>query len=87
MTFKYTYKATSIEDSAMRTPNGISGVYFNVGGNAATATQFYLTDSVKHFLRGALYFDATPNEDSLKIVNNFIEVDMRHLINTLRWKY
>ena len=86
MTFKHTYKATSIEDSIMRTPNGISGVYFNVGGNAATATQFYLTDSSKHFIRGALYFDTTPNEDSLKIVNNFLEVDMRHLINTLRWR-
>ena len=86
MTFKHTYKATSIEDSLMRTPNGIQGVYFKVGGNAATATQFYLSDSVKHFLRGALYFDATPNEDSLKIVNDFLEVDLHHLINSLRWK-
>ena len=86
MTFKHTYKATSIEDSVLLTPNGIHGVYFNVGGNAATATQFYLTDSVRHFLRGALYFDTTPNEDSLKIVNEFLEVDMRHLINSLRWR-
>ena len=86
MTFKHTYKATSIEDSIMTTPNGIHGVYFNVGGNAATATQFYLSDSLKHFLRGALYFDTTPNEDSLKIVNNFLEVDVRHLINSLKWR-
>jgi len=86
MTFKHTYKATSIDDSIMITPHGIHGVYFTVGGNAATATQFYLTDSVKHFLRGALYFDATPNEDSLKIVNEFLEADMRHLINSLRWR-
>ncbi|MFI5153136.1 MAG: hypothetical protein ACHQET_07350 [Chitinophagales bacterium] len=86
MTMKHSLKATSIEDSAMKTPNGLSGIFFNVGGNAATANQFYLTDSVTHFLRGALYFDSTPNEDSLKIVNNFLVEDMRHLINTMKWK-
>ena len=86
MTFKHSYKATSIEDSAMKTPLGVSGVFFNVGGNAATAKQFYVTDSVKHFLRGALYFDTAPNEDSLGIVNQFLQEDMRHIINTLQWK-
>jgi gliding motility-associated lipoprotein GldD len=86
MTFKHTYKASSIDDSPMVTRNGVSGVFFNVGGNAATAKQFFVTDSVKNFLRGALYFDATPNEDSLGIVNRFLQEDMRHLINTFRWK-
>jgi gliding motility-associated lipoprotein GldD len=86
MTFKHSYKASSIEDSVIKTPLGISGIFFNVGGNAATAKQFYVTDSVKHFLRGALYFDTTPNEDSLGIVNNFLQEDMRHIINTLQWK-
>jgi len=64
----------------------VSGMFFNVAGNAATAKQFFITDSVKHFLRGALYFDATPNEDSLGVVNDFLQVDMKHLINTLKWK-
>jgi gliding motility-associated lipoprotein GldD len=86
MTFKHTYKASSIEDSAMRTPHGVSGIFFNVGGNAATAKQFFVTDTTRHFLRGALYFDATPNEDSLGIVNRFLAEDMAHLINTFRWK-
>lgn len=86
LTFKHTYKATEIKDSLMKTPNGVTGVFFRVGGNAATAKQFFVTDSVKHFLRGALYFDATPNADSLRIVNDFLEADMRHLINTLKWK-
>ena len=86
MTFKHTYKASAIDDSVMRTPNGVSGVFFRVGGNAATAKQFYVTDSTRNFLRGALYFDATPNEDSLSIVNNFLQEDMRHLINSFRWK-
>lgn len=86
MTFKHTVKASSIDDSVMTTPSGVSGVFFHVGGNAATANQFYVTDSTRHFLRGALYFDTTPNEDSLGIVNRFLEQDMRHLINTFRWR-
>lgn len=86
LTFKHTYKATSIDDSIMHTPNGVSGVFFSVGGNAATAKQFFVTDSTKHFLRGALYFDSTPNEDSLGVVNRFLQADMSHLINTFRWK-
>jgi gliding motility-associated lipoprotein GldD len=89
--FKMAYKqhvdvATSINDSLMRTPNGVEGVYFSLGGNTATANQFFLTDSTRHFLRGALYFDATPNADSLGIVNDFLKKDLQHLINTLKWE-
>ena len=86
LTYKHSTKATGIKDSLMRTPNGITGIFFKVGGNAATARQFFVTDSTTHFLRGALYFDSTPNADSLSVVNDFLEVDMKHLINTLRWK-
>lgn len=86
MTFKHTSKATEITDSAFETSKGISGVFFNVGGNAATGKQFFVSDSVKHFLRGALYFDATPNVDSLGIVYDFLQADMKHLINSLQWK-
>ena len=83
---QHTYKASSIEPIGFITPKNISGVYFTLTGNTATANQFFLTDSVKHFLRGALYFAATPNEDSISIVNDFLRVDMEHLINTLEWK-
>jgi gliding motility-associated lipoprotein GldD len=86
LTYKHTSKATSIEDSIIQTPLGVSGVYFTVGGNAATGKQFFLSDSTRHFLRGALYFDTTPNEDSLSTVNQFLQEDMFHLINTFQWK-
>ena len=86
MTNKHTQKAYSIDDSLILTPNKIHGVFFKVGGDVATANQFYLTDSTKNFLRGALYFDATPNEDSLGLVNSFLIEDVRHLINTFKWK-
>lgn len=77
--------ANRIEDSLMRTPNGVEGIFFSLGGNTATANQFFLTDSTRHFLRGALYFDATPNADSLGMVNDFLKKDLLHLINTLQW--
>jgi gliding motility-associated lipoprotein GldD len=87
MSYKqHTYKASAIEPEAFTTPNNISGVFFSLKGNTATANQFFITDSVKHFLRGALYFNATPNQDSLKPVNDFLRQDMEHLINTLQWK-
>lgn len=85
MTNKHNMKAYSIDDSLISNPNNVHGVYFKVGGNVATANQFFLTDSTKHFLRGALYFDATPNEDSLGIVNRFLMDDVKHLINTFKW--
>ncbi len=86
LTGKHTSMAYSIEDTAFTTPNHIHGVFFTVGGNVATANQFFLTDSVKHFLRGALYFNATPNADSLGIVNTFLLQDMKHLVSTFRWR-
>jgi gliding motility-associated lipoprotein GldD len=86
LTYKHTAKATDIKDSLMLTPQGITGIFFKVGGNAATGRQFFLTDSVQNFVRGALYFDATPNSDSLSIVNDFLEQDMHHLINSFNWK-
>jgi gliding motility-associated lipoprotein GldD len=87
MSYKqHTYKASSIEPQPFETPGGISGVFFSLTGNTATANQFFVTDSTKHFLRGALYFNATPNEDSLGVVNNFLKKDLLHLINTLKWR-
>ena len=78
--------ATSIKDSLLTTANDVSGVYFRVGGNAATARQFFLSDTTRNFLRGALYFDATPNADSLKPVLDFLEKDLDRLITSFRWK-
>jgi gliding motility-associated lipoprotein GldD len=83
---QHTYRASAIQPEQFETENGVSGVYFTLKGNAATGNQFFATDSVKHFLRGALYFGATPNEDSLRPVNNFLKADLKHLINTLKWK-
>ncbi len=77
--------ATGIQEIEIQKPDHTGGIFYELSGNTATANQFFLTDSTKHFLRGALYFDAAPNADSLGIVNNFLKKDLEHLINTLKW--
>jgi len=86
MTYKHTYKADYIEEKEIHNAHGVSGLFYQVGGNAASAKQFFATDSTRHFLRGALYFDATPNADSLAPVHRFLQQDMWHLVETLRWR-
>ena len=78
--------ATSKKDSLFKTANNVSGLLFKLGGNAATQRQFFMTDTTKNFIRGALYFYASPNADSVKPVVDFIQQDIDHLIKTFRWK-
>ena len=86
MTSKHTLKATSIDELPVKGGTGVTGFVFDVGGNAATGKQFFVTDSLRHFLRGALYFNSTPNYDSIQPVEQFLYKDMQHLIQTLRWR-
>jgi gliding motility-associated lipoprotein GldD len=64
----------------------IFGIFYDLKGNTASAVQFYVTDSTKHYLRGSLYFEAEPNADSLAPVIEFFREDVIHLIETLKWK-
>ncbi|WP_291908183.1 gliding motility lipoprotein GldD [Chitinophaga sp. CB10] len=86
MTYKHTYKAEYIDENAISTPYKVYGTFYQVGGNAASAQQFFVTDSTSHFLRGALYFDAAPNADSLAPVNKFLNEDLLQLVKSLRWR-
>ncbi len=64
----------------------IFGILYDLKGNTATSTQFYITDSINHYLRGSLYFSAEPNADSLSPVISFLREDIVHMIETLKWK-
>jgi gliding motility-associated lipoprotein GldD len=79
-------KASFIEDSAFENPIGLQGVFFHLGGDVASPYQFFITDSSRHFLRGALYFDTTPNADSLAPVIDFLYQDLKQLVQTFHWK-
>ncbi len=84
---RHQIKATGLEETVIaRDSAKVYGLLFDIAGNTASSLQFYLTDSTQHFLRGALYFDAVPNIDSLKIVIDFIRQDVLHMINTTSWK-
>jgi len=79
-------RASSIADSVFKNKQGVEGIFFTIGGEVATPYQFFLTDSTHHFFRGALYYDATPNQDSLAPVNAFLLADIQHILNTFRWE-
>ena len=64
----------------------VFGVLYDLKGNTATAVQFYVTDSLSHYLRGSLYFASEPNADSLAPVIAFFRDDIIHVIETLKWK-
>jgi gliding motility-associated lipoprotein GldD len=85
---KHIPKAESIEDSLIYRPEDrVYGlIYYIEGSQAASSCQFFVTDSTSHFVRGALYFNVSPNNDSLAPVIRFIESDIRHMIATFRWK-
>lgn len=85
---KHINKASSIKEKSYDNPeNLIYSLVYNIKGNeVASPYQFFATDNKKHFIRGALYFNMQPNNDSLAPVIEFIEKDIDHLISTLRWK-
>ena len=85
LTFKHTIKAEYIDEAPVSAP-GLGGVLYEVGGDAATPIQFFLTDSVRHFLRGALYFVSEPNADSLYPVTTFLREDIVKLMETTEWR-
>ena len=66
--------------------NKVYGVLYDLKGNTASAVQFYVTDSINHYLRGSLYFSSEPNADSLEPVIRFFREDIVHLIETLKWE-
>lgn len=86
LVYDHSIKADEIQEAVVRYPeNRAYGMKYNIVGNAASPYQFYVTDSVDHFLRGALYFNARPNYDSLKPSLEYVLEDIDHLIETVSW--
>lgn len=88
LTFNHAIKADRI-GAPIRYENfdkNVYGALTEVTGNAASPIQFYLTDSTRHFITGALYFNVQPNYDSIFPAVKYLEKDIRHLMETLEWK-
>jgi gliding motility-associated lipoprotein GldD len=83
----HTIKADAINETPWQNNEGkVYGILYDLKGNTASAVQFYVTDSIKHFLRGSLYFAVQPNKDSLAPVIDFFRADILHMIETFNWK-
>ncbi len=85
---KHQGKASRIRELELNDPaHRVYGMLFDIRGTGVASTyQFYITDSVQHFVRGALYFNHAPNNDSLEPVVTFLKADMDRMIETFAWK-
>ncbi|MFD1603752.1 gliding motility lipoprotein GldD [Flavobacterium artemisiae] len=87
LTYEHVIKADDILEQPYINPSKkVYGMFYQVDGNAATNSQFYVTDSTRHFLTGSVYFYAKPNFDSIMPAASYIKNDMQHLMETLKWK-
>jgi gliding motility-associated lipoprotein GldD len=87
LAFRHAVKADAIDEKLfINRQERVYGVLFDIKGNSASSLQFYLTDSTRHFFRGALYFSVQPNKDSLSPVIDYFREDILHLIETFTWK-
>jgi len=64
----------------------VFGILYDIRGNVASPIQFFVTDSVRYFFRGALYFNNRPNQDSIAPMLDYIRRDIIHLIETFEWR-
>ncbi|MEZ4720351.1 MAG: gliding motility lipoprotein GldD [Flavobacteriales bacterium] len=86
LAMKHIGKATQINERLIEIPDEhVYGIAYDFRGETASDFQFFVTDSTQHFLRGSLYFNVTPNKDSLAPVIEYVKADIDHLIETLRW--
>ncbi|AXG74102.1 gliding motility lipoprotein GldD [Flavobacterium arcticum] len=87
LTYEHVIKADGIQEQPFANElNATYGMFYQVGGNAATNAQFYITDSTDHFLTGSVYFNTRPNYDSLMPAVAYIKEDMKNIMETIKWK-
>ena len=86
LTSKHQIKAYSIEEGIIKTPSGKTAVVNELTGEVPSQFQFFTTDSTQNFLRGALYFRTSTQNDSLAPVIEYVKKDIIHMLNTLEWK-
>ena len=87
LTQKHTIKADEISSNVFENKeHKVYGMLYEIGGNAASQSQFYVTDSIKHFLSGSLYFYAKPNYDSIYPAAEYLKKDIKRIMESVEWK-
>ena len=65
----------------------VNGLFYDIDGKeVACPFHYWMTDGEHNFVRGTLYFNTTPNNDSLRPVINYIREDAMRMIQTFEWK-
>lgn len=86
LTYDHTVKANEIfEQPRVDSVNQVYGMFYMINGDAATQSQFYVTDSLNHFVTGSLYFESKPNFDSLYPAVVYLRNDIRHIMESISW--
>jgi len=87
LTYEHAIKANDIAEQPYINPNSkVYGMFYQVGGNAATNAQFYATDSTRNFVTASMYFYSKPNFDSILPAADYIKNDMKQIIESIKWK-
>jgi gliding motility-associated lipoprotein GldD len=87
LTYEHVIKATDIEVYPfINREEKVYGMFSQVGGDAATNAQFYVTDSLHHFVTASMYFYAKPNFDSIMPAASYLKDDMRFIMETFKWR-
>lgn len=87
LVFKHTVKAEQISSNDYTDDEKrVFATLHEITGNAASQIQFHITDSTKHFVKGALYFKTKPNYDSVLPAVAYIKKDILRLMETFKWK-
>lgn len=86
LTYEHVQKADNISEEPYLNPyKKVYGMFYDVSGDAASQSQFYITDSINHFLSGSIYFNVRPNYDSILPAAAYLKKDIRHLMESLEW--
>ena len=87
LTYEHVVKADNIAPKEYMNPTEkVYGMFYEVSGNAASQSQFYVTDSTDHFVTGSLYFYAKPNYDSILPAAAYLKKDIQKLMESLQWQ-
>lgn len=87
MTYEHVVKADNILEQPYDNAKARKfGMFYEVTGNAASQSQFYLTDSVSHFITGSIYFNTRPNYDSILPAAVYLKDDVRRIMESLEWR-
>ena len=87
LSYEHVIKADDITEQPYINPeDSVYGMFYEVSGDAASQSQFYVTDSTRHFVTGSLYFYAKPNYDSIYPAAVYLQKDIRRIMETIQWQ-